>query len=110
MQIEKFNSGRWEQQHQYKSFLPVSVNQGWEWLDPKVNTLLEQAARALAELNALSLMVPDVDLFIRMHIIKEANGLIQKLMDLNILQESTGCSRNRVFVFKRYLSLFMEQE
>lgn len=73
MQIENFKSGTWEQQYQYKSFLPVSVNQCWEWLDPRVNTLLEQAARALAELNALSLMVPDVDLFIRMHIAKEAN-------------------------------------
>ncbi len=73
MQLEKFTSGQWEQQYQYKSFLPGSVNQSWEWLDPRVNTLLERAARALAELNALSLMVPDVDLFIRMHIAKEAN-------------------------------------
>ena len=73
MQLEKFTSGTWEQQYQYKSFLPLPVNRSWEWLDPRVNTLLEQAARALAELNALSLMVPDVDLFIRMHIAKEAN-------------------------------------
>jgi Fic family protein len=73
MQVEKFISGQWQQQYQYKSFSPVPVNQSWEWLDPGVNTLLEQASRALAELNALSLMVPDVDLFIRMHITKEAN-------------------------------------
>lgn len=73
MQVEKFVSGQWLQQYQYKSFLPTRVNQGWEWLDPSINILLEQASRALAELNTLSLMVPDVDLFIRMHIAKEAN-------------------------------------
>jgi len=73
MQIEKFIAGKWVQQYKYKSFSPVLVNQSWEWLTPEINTLLEQAACTLAELNALSLMVPDVDLFISMHIIKEAN-------------------------------------
>lgn len=61
------------QQYQYKSFSPTPINREWQWLDPQLNTLLERASRALAELNALSLMVPDVDLFIRMHIAKEAN-------------------------------------
>ncbi|AOE82748.1 Fic family protein [Pseudomonas sp. TCU-HL1] len=73
MQVEQFVSGRWLQQYQYKSFSPTPVNREWQWLDPQLNTLLERASRALAELNALSLMVPDVDLFIRMHIAKEAN-------------------------------------
>lgn len=73
MQVENFNAGQWLQQYQYKSFSPAPVNQSWEWLDPGLNILLEQASRALAELNTLSLMVPDVDLFIRMHIAKEAN-------------------------------------
>jgi Fic family protein len=73
MQVERFISGQWLPQFQYKSFSPTFVNQGWEWLDPQLNTLLERASRALAELNTLSLMVPDVDLFIRMHIAKEAN-------------------------------------
>jgi hypothetical protein len=72
MQVEQFVSGQWLQQYQYKSFSPIPINQSWEWLDPALNTLLEQASRALAELNTLSLMVPDVDLFIRMHIAKEA--------------------------------------
>ena len=73
MQVEQFNSGHWLQQYQYKSFSPTPINCEWQWLDPQLNTLLERASRALAELNALSLMVPDVDLFIRMHIAKEAN-------------------------------------
>jgi Fic family protein len=73
MQIEQFSAGNWQQQYQYKSFSPSVINHGWEWLDPTINILLEQASRALAELNTLSLMVPDVDLFIRMHIAKEAN-------------------------------------
>jgi len=73
MQIENFKSGVWNEQFQYKSFSPAPVNQSWEWLDPGINLLLEQSSRALAELNALSLMVPDVDLFIKMHITKEAN-------------------------------------
>ncbi|KTT57540.1 toxin Fic [Pseudomonas oryzihabitans] len=73
MQVEQFVSGHWLQQYQYKSFSPAPINCEWQWLDPQLNTLLERASRSLAELNALSLMVPDVDLFIRMHIAKEAN-------------------------------------
>jgi len=73
MNLKNFKSGVYRQQYQYKSFTPAPVNHFWIWDDPKINTLLEQAARALGELNAFSLIVPDVDWFIRMHTIKEAN-------------------------------------
>lgn len=73
MKLEDFVSGRLVQQYQYKSFSPALVNNEWTWNEPQINLLLEQASRALAELNAFSLIVPDIDLFIQMHVIKEAN-------------------------------------
>ena len=73
MKMEEFSSGIFRQQYQYKSFSPTPVNQVWTWEEPKVNTLLERATQALSALNAFSLIVPNVDLFIQMHIMKEAN-------------------------------------
>lgn len=73
IKFENFISGEWQQQYQYKSFAPTKVNREWHWEDPVINTLLEKASRALAELDAFTLIVPDVDLFIQMHITKEAN-------------------------------------
>ncbi|MCK4787302.1 MAG: Fic family protein, partial [Desulfobacteraceae bacterium] len=61
------------QQYEYKSFSPMPVNHEWTWNDPQINTLLEEAMRAIGELNAFSLIIPDVDLFIQMHVVKEAS-------------------------------------
>jgi len=73
MKFEEFKSGIYRQQYQYKDFLPAKINHEWTWEDPRINVLLEKATKSLGELNAFTLIVPDVDLFIRMHIIKEAN-------------------------------------
>ena len=72
MKFETFVAGQWQPRYQYKSFEPVPVNHDWIWEDATINTLLEQANRALGELNAFSLIVPDIDLFIEMHVVKEA--------------------------------------
>jgi len=72
MKFETFQAGEWRQRYQYKSFEPVPVNHEWVWEDATTNTLLAAANRALGELNAFSLIVPDVDLFIEMHVVKEA--------------------------------------
>lgn len=74
MKFETFQAGTWHQRYQYKSFEPVLVNHEWIWEDPTINTLLEAANRALGELNAFSLIVPDIDLFIEMHVVKEAQS------------------------------------
>mgnify|MGYP000892635604 CR=1 FL=1 len=72
MKFETFDAGHWQPRYQYKSFEPVPVNHEWTWEDPTINALLESANRALGELNAFSLIVPNVDLFIQMHVVKEA--------------------------------------
>ena len=72
MKLEDFSAGQWRKRYQYKSFEPTLINQEWHWQDPVINTLLESANRALGELNAFSLIVPDIDLFIEMHVLKEA--------------------------------------
>lgn len=72
MEFENFKSGNWRQRIQYKSFEPTTINQEWTWKDPTINTLLEAANHALGQLDAFSLIVPDVDRFIHMNVVKEA--------------------------------------
>ncbi|MBK2256160.1 Fic family protein [Francisella philomiragia] len=73
MNLKNFKSGTLRQEYQYKSFLPEKINHTFTWDDPQINTMLENATRALGELNAFTMIVPNVDIFIQMHIAKEAN-------------------------------------
>lgn len=73
MKVEQFKAGYYLQQPTgYKSFVPNTINKSITWDDPAINTLLEKATLQLGALNSFSTFVPDIDLFIRMHVLKEA--------------------------------------
>ena len=73
MNLKNYKSGTYKKQYQYKSFSPSKINHTIVWDDPEISTMLEDATRALGELNAFTMIVPNVDIFIQMHIAKEAN-------------------------------------
>ena len=73
MKFENFVSGTYKQGDGYKAFLPSKVNYNWSWEETKLDALLAEASRQIGELNAYSLLLPNVDLFIKMHVQLEAN-------------------------------------
>lgn len=72
MDITKYQSGSYEAQFEYKSFLPSPIHHKWILSDPKLQNLLGQADRALGELNAFAQLVPDIQFFIKTYVVKEA--------------------------------------
>ncbi|HRO41853.1 MAG TPA: Fic family protein [Flavipsychrobacter sp.] len=70
--IETFKAGNWQSGKGYKFFIPEKVNTQWSWKDAQLNTLLERASIKLGELNSYARLVPNIDLFIQLHVTKEA--------------------------------------
>lgn len=67
-----FKKHFYNKDYEYQSFLPSPVNRLYEWRDKRIPLLLEEAVRLVGELNAYSILVPDVDFFIQMHVRNEA--------------------------------------
>ena len=74
MDIKDFTAGTYQQQTVYRCFIPEKINRQWSWSDPLIDTMLEDATLKLGELNAFSLHVPDITVFIQMHVVKEATS------------------------------------
>ena len=70
--MERFIAGRYLNQGTYRSFVPNPINRVWEISDMSVLSLLSKADRMLGRLDMFSEHIPNIDLFIAMHIAKEA--------------------------------------
>lgn len=73
MKLEEYKAGEYKQGNGYKAFLPSNINYNWGWDDTKLDSLLAEANRQIGELNAYSLLLPNVELYIKMHVKIEAN-------------------------------------
>ena len=72
MDIKDFVAGAYRKGYEYRYFMPERINHSFVWSDPAINELLEKASLKLGELESFSRFVPDTDMFIMMHIYKEA--------------------------------------
>ena len=70
--MRQFNSGQYISQGDYKSFQPTLINRQWKVESMEVLQLLSQADRELGRLDMYSNYIPNIDLFISMHVLKEA--------------------------------------
>jgi Fic family protein len=70
--MQDFNAGQYINQGYYKSFQPEQINKQWLLTDMELLELLSKADRQLGRLDMYSEHIPDIDLFISMHVLKEA--------------------------------------
>ncbi|MGC9967023.1 MAG: Fic family protein [Acidobacteriota bacterium] len=70
--MKNFQSGHYVQQDLHKSFQPNPINRAWALDNMELIQLLGQADRHLGRLDMYSDYIPNIDLFIRMHVLKEA--------------------------------------
>ena len=74
MKIEDFMAGKSVKCYEYSCFVPSFINHEWTWETLELTVQLEKAVKSLASLDACSHFVPDIDLFIRMHVLQEASA------------------------------------
>lgn len=70
--MKSFNSGKLINQGSYKSFHPEKLNRLWMIEDMEVLELLGKADRHLGRLDMYSEYIPNINLYINMHVFKEA--------------------------------------
>lgn len=70
--MKTFKAGNRVNQGFYKSFEPTRIQRKWQLDDSRVINLLSKADRQLGRLDMCSEYIPNIDLFISMHVAKEA--------------------------------------
>ena len=70
--MKSFKAGFYVNQGYYKSFQPNLINKEWILDNPEVQLLLSQADQEIGKLDMFSNYIPNLNIFISMHILKEA--------------------------------------
>jgi len=70
--MKHFKAGNFISQGSFKSFQPTLISRQWELDSMEVLKLLSQADRELGRLDMYSNYIPNIELFISMHVLKEA--------------------------------------
>ncbi len=70
--MKDFKSGNYINQGYYKSFQPDFIDKQWRVDNMEIMQLLSQADRELGRLDMYSNYIPNIELFISMHVLKEA--------------------------------------
>ena len=98
--MNTFHAGNYVNQGYYKSFQPNVINRKWEFNDMELITLLSKADRMLGRLDMFSNHIPNIDLFISMHILKEATQS-SKIEGTQTKMEDAIMSRDEIPLEKR---------
>lgn len=70
--MKSFKSGTYINAVGYKAFAPELINKSYKIDDAALQLLIEKSTLKLGELNAYAQLVPDIDHFIKLHVVKEA--------------------------------------
>lgn len=70
--MKNFKAGKYINKGHFESFEPALLHREWQLDDLKVIQLLSKADRQLGRLDMYSEYIPNIDLFISMHVTKEA--------------------------------------
>lgn len=70
--MDQFHQGYYINEGTYQYFKPSEINRRWEMKDTNLANLLAEASNLVGKLDMFSKFVPNIDLFIRLHVIKEA--------------------------------------
>lgn len=97
--MKDFKAGTYINQGYYRSFQPAELNKQWLLDDMEIQQLLSQADRQMGRLDMYSEYIPNIDLFISMHVAKEATksskieGTQTNIEDAFLDKEDLGVER-----------------
>ena len=102
--MKQFKSGQYISQGYYKSFQPEFINKQLQIDNMEILQLLSQADRELGRLDMYSKYIPNVELFISMHVLKEATQSskiegTQTNMDEALLDKAQFSVKLGTFIF-----------